>query len=153
MRSLRLRALADAPDAFGTTSDEASREPPEYWEGRARTGAGSDTTIIVIAAECERWLGMARGDDEGERPPVVEIASVWVDPSKRRSGVAQAMLAAIERWANDRGAAALHLWVTDTNSPARALYARLGFVDTGQTAPVRPGSALREMLMVRELAR
>ena len=34
LRAIRLRALREAPDAFGTTLEEAEARPPEDWEGQ-----------------------------------------------------------------------------------------------------------------------
>ena len=49
----------------------------------------------------------------------------------RRSGVATALFAAAAAWAREAGIQELHLDVQEVTEPARALYEKLGFVDTG----------------------
>ena len=52
-RALRLRALADAPDAFGITLAEAADNPESVWRERAQ-GPGP----VVMAFEGERAVAM-----------------------------------------------------------------------------------------------
>jgi GNAT superfamily N-acetyltransferase len=47
--------------------------------------------------------------------------------SYRRQRLAEAVLAAIARWAGERGAERMYLQVELENAPARSLYARVGF--------------------------
>jgi ribosomal protein S18 acetylase RimI-like enzyme len=151
LKALRLRALAESPDAFGTTLAEADRRPDDDWAGQAALGATSDTTAIVVAVDSEDWLGMARGVREPEQADAVEFVSLWVDPARRRSGIATALFEAVAQWARERGARRLQLWVTETNTPAKSLYVRLGFVETGEITPHPSNPALREVQLIRDL--
>jgi RimJ/RimL family protein N-acetyltransferase len=45
----------------------------------------------------------------------------------------------------------VHLWVTETNAPARALYERCGFALTGERQPVPSHPGLDEVAMTRPL--
>ncbi len=153
LKSIRLRAFAESPDAFGTTLAEARREPNRFWSGLAELAASSDSLTIIVAAEGDDWYGLARGSIEVEQPDQAELASLWVDPARRHSGVATALCEAIAHWAGGRRATCLRLWVTETNNPARNLYRRLGFVETDQFAPHPANPALREVLMIRNLQR
>jgi GNAT superfamily N-acetyltransferase len=47
--------------------------------------------------------------------------------SYRRQRFGEGVLAAIARWAGDRGAERMYLQVEVENAPARSLYARVGF--------------------------
>jgi RimJ/RimL family protein N-acetyltransferase len=49
------------------------------------------------------------------------------------------VLRTLEDWASAR-LLQLHLDVNTTNARARAVYERYGFVATGETRPLRPGS-------------
>jgi GNAT superfamily N-acetyltransferase len=151
LKAIRLQALADAPEAFGTTLAEAKRHRDDYWEDLAERGAHSDALTIVVAEDGEAWLGMARGFWESERPDEVDFVSLWVDPTRRRTGIAANLLGAVAQWARGRGAKRLQLWVTETNVPAKSLYLRLGFAETGETAPHPSIPSLREVQMIREL--
>lgn len=150
-RKIRLRALADAPDAFGTTLAEAQAQTDAYWHQRVAASASSNTRFLAIAKVGDKWVGVAGGMFEDENTEVAEIVSVWVDPDHRRSGVAAALLETVTDWARGRGAKRLHLWVTETNEPARKLYRRVGFIETGEMAPVREESELVEVQLWRAL--
>jgi GNAT superfamily N-acetyltransferase len=52
-----------------------------------------------------------------------------VVPEFRGRGIGRALLAEAERLAVDRGLCKLTLEVQETNTPARTLYERFGFVD------------------------
>jgi GNAT superfamily N-acetyltransferase len=76
-----------------------------------------------------------------------EVDSLFED-QQVRSVLAGRLLDAVMAWARDLGAERVHLWVTEGNSPAIALYERFGFAFTGESAPVRSDSALKELKMV-----
>ena len=58
---------------------------------------------------------------------VVCYQSVVTDPSRRRRGLARRVMATLAAWAGEHGARAACLEVEAANSPALALYDRLGF--------------------------
>jgi ribosomal protein S18 acetylase RimI-like enzyme len=58
------------------------------------------------------------------------IAQIVVDPSCRRAGLAFELVAAAGDASRQAGHSALSLIVAEANRPARALYARMGFVET-----------------------
>jgi GNAT superfamily N-acetyltransferase len=143
LRSLRLRALADCPDAFGSTLAEESAYREDDWRAWTRTAA------VFIAYRHGEPVGLAAGV-EGDDPRERRLVAAWVDPSHRRAGAASALLGAVERWARDRRATALSLWVTRSNQPARTLYLRRGFLPSGRTKalPGRP-ALVEEQLVLR----
>ena len=61
---------------------------------------------------------------------------MYVRPRGRGRGVGEALVAAVIGWAAARRATSVHLWVTETNAPARALYQRCGFALTGERQPL-----------------
>ncbi len=64
----------------------------------------------------------------------LHINNVAVHPSTRRRGVGRALVAAALAAAAHRGASRAWLEVRSANVAARALYARLGFVERGRRA-------------------
>ena len=56
------------------------------------------------------------------------ITDVWVDPARRRHGLALAVMQELVRWAAERGATTTYLQTRGDNPAALALYDRLGFV-------------------------
>ncbi len=152
LRALRLRALAEAPTAFGQTLAEAQKRTDDEWTLRAREAATSGTDVIFVAEDQGQWHGMAGAFVLQDRPDTVRLVAMWVDPFRRRSGVGVALIGAIVAWARARDAKHVDLWVTETNEPARALYIRQGFVATDRTKALPSNPSLQEVLMARELA-
>jgi GNAT superfamily N-acetyltransferase len=143
LRDVRLRALAEAPSAFGSTlARERGRTEAEWrqWAGRGRTGRG----VTFVAEDGERFVGLAGGYPEEEHPEAVHLVSMWVDPAERQGGLGRALVDAVVGWARDRGALMVNLWVTDGNGPAIALYRSCGFQPTGQHQPLPSNTSLRE---------
>jgi ribosomal protein S18 acetylase RimI-like enzyme len=72
---------------------------------------------------------------------------MWVDPRYRRWGVARALVDQAVRWAAERPAREVILWVADHNTAARRLYERTGFQPTGARQPLPSNSAITESLL------
>jgi ribosomal protein S18 acetylase RimI-like enzyme len=87
----------------------------------------------------------------GAEDGVVELISMWVSPAGRGRGVGDALIADVERWARSKGATLLRLAVSDGNEAAAALYARNGFVLTGELGDLMPDGVRRERVMEKRL--
>jgi ribosomal protein S18 acetylase RimI-like enzyme len=74
-------------------------------------------------------------------------------PTARRRGVAQALAERAVRWAQERQAREVTLWVADHNIPARMLYERVGFKPTGECQPLPSNTSLTESLFRLSLNR
>ncbi|WP_338144494.1 GNAT family N-acetyltransferase [Neoroseomonas marina] len=61
-----------------------------------------------------------------------EVLTIAVRPALRRSGVGRALLTALVETAAAAGAETLFLEVSESNGPARQLYAALGAVEAGR---------------------
>ena len=141
---MRLRALADAPYAFGSTWEHERVNTEKQWrnaiESRARFVANLDGAI----------LGMAAAGDSGD-PRAASLTSLWVDHRARGTGLGDSLVLAAVAWAIDAGYEQLILWVTDGNTHAQKLYERHGFVRTGSVQQVRPGEDSLEFEMALSL--
>jgi GNAT superfamily N-acetyltransferase len=129
LKSVRLAALAESPEAFGSDYATEAEFPDDDWRQWARDWA------TFIALQHQVPIGMAAGvptDDPDER----KLIAAWVHPDHRGHGVAAALVEAVQRWAREEQAVRLSLWVTQTNQPAVQLYRRLGFAPTGFTKPL-----------------
>jgi len=150
LRAIRLRALADAPMAFGSTLADEQARPDEFWRGRAAGGATDADRATFIAERDGAWVGLGicvlEEGGAGARP--AWVFGMWVDPAVRRQGTAQTLLRVLAGWARERGADVLNLHVVATNAPATALYERLGFHATGATEPLPHTPSVRENHMV-----
>lgn len=143
-RSLRREALADAPDAFGSSLAQwsGSGDSEERWRGRLVAVAHN-----VVAELGGKPVGMvsATAPAGGD----VELLSMWVAPSARGKGVGDALVAEVCRWAQESGARRALLDVRSANGHAITLYERHGFVDAGPAS--QPGDPHPERRMVAVL--
>lgn len=136
LRSIRLRALAESPGAFGTTFAEAAAESAEGWERQVREIA----TFVAVVEGCD--MGLVRGaprerdGDSGDFSG--DLRSMWVAPEARRRGVATGLIDAVVQWARGEGLRRLALEVVESNGPAISLYTRKGFVPTGNRSCFPP---------------
>src|SRR3954449_1869374 len=128
LRDLRLRALADSPDAFLTTLEEASVRTDDEWR------AWSASSVIFVD---DAFTGMAGGFVQEDGVPM--LFGMWVAPERRGSGLAEALARAVVEWARALGAPRLVLWVAIGNAAAERFYERIGFVPTGVEADLRNG--------------
>jgi GNAT superfamily N-acetyltransferase len=144
LKDLRIRALAESPDAFGPTREQAAREPDAYWqEGARRFATGSQRLFIARRAGEPVALASAVADNEGAG----HIGAMWVDPRARGGGLGRRMLETACEWLTDRGSRRIVLWVTEGNGRAQTLYENRGFALTGVTRPLREGSPLLNLEM------
>jgi ribosomal protein S18 acetylase RimI-like enzyme len=148
LRELRLRALADTPDAFASTLQKEAAFPEQVWRQRAEGGAGS---VNFIAWEAGAGIGMAAIFAVAGAPGRMHLVGMWVDPQHRRRGVAQALVEQAVHWAEKRRATEVILWVADHNIAARRLYERVGFRPTDERQPLPSNPALGESLFRRSL--
>ena len=140
-RALRLAALRDAPDAFGSTLAREEAFPEIEWITRLATGAASPLNCPLVAEDdAQRAVGLAWVRIEAEDPSAATLYQVWVDPEARRQRIGAAMLEAAVRWARDAGASALKLHVALGPDSALEFYRSAGFVESGARSPLRPGS-------------
>ena len=138
VKETRLRALADAPQAFGSTLDrEVHLDKPE-WQSRVANGHW------FLASSQGRPVGIAAGVG---RPDERQIVSMWVEPDHRGSGAAAKLVEAICAEARSEGSTAITLWVADGNARARRFYERLGFRSTGERQPLPSAPEIGEERM------
>ena len=141
-RDLRRRVLSTDPDAFGSTLEREQRFTEADW--RARVGSGR----AFVAWLDDRPVGM--GGWVPEESGSSSVVAMWVEPAARGRGIGQRVLERV--LATAPPGATVGLWVADGN-PARDLYAKAGFVGTGEVAPLRPGSSLTKSRMERRGSR
>jgi len=83
---------------------------------------------LLLAVDDDAAIGTAALRRVG--PDTAEIKRMWVDPSKRRSGIGRSMLDRLLEAANDAGYARVVLDSPDFMIAAHALYRTRGFQDT-----------------------
>jgi len=119
-RDVRVRALAEDPDAFACSAHLLGADAPEeQW----RRALGDRT--IHLAVDAGRDVGMI-GLRPGAEP---ELVSMWVAPEARRAGVGRLLVDAVVEQARERPVV---LRVMAGNDAAIAFYAGRGFVLTSR---------------------
>jgi ribosomal protein S18 acetylase RimI-like enzyme len=131
-RDIRLRSLADSPDAFSSTLEREQTFTEDDWRRRLSGPVYAVTDPGPVAVG-----GIF--DDDG----ALHVWGMWTDPAHRGRGHARRILDALI----PAGTAA-RLDVNITNGDARTVYERYGFVATGDVEPLRPGSDQRVERMV-----
>lgn len=127
-RDCRLAALAESPDAFGSTLAQwtGDGDTEQRWRGRLEGVAFN--VVLTVAG---RPVGMVSATAPG-REGAVELISMWVAPSARGQGVGDAAIDAVLTWARaEYGDIPVVLSVKANNKPATLLYERHGFADAG----------------------
>jgi ribosomal protein S18 acetylase RimI-like enzyme len=147
-RELRLRALAEAPYAFGSklADWQGAGDREQRWRDRLMW-KGAHNVVGLLDA---RPAGMASGmpADDGS----VELISMWVAPEGRGRGLGEALVGEVERWAGSTGADRFVLAVVASNARALAFYRRLGFIEKGMLPRESEDEAL-ELRMEKPLRR
>ena len=133
-QALRLRALRESPEAFGSTYAEEVGRPLDAVASRL---AADPVTSVVLAAAPAPGGPLVGGvgcyrESGRKRRHVGVVWGLFVAPEARGRGVGRALLAAlvthVRAWP---GLEQLTLTVVPENAAARALYVRYGFRPVG----------------------
>jgi len=146
MRDVRLAALREAPQAFGSTYAREASFTEAQWRGRISDRAVTYVAYLPDLAEPAGIAG-AYVEDDGS----AELVSMWVRPAARGHKVGESLIEATASWARSNDFDTLYLWVTESNAQARRLYERYGFTETGERQPLPSDPAVPEIRMRRPL--
>jgi ribosomal protein S18 acetylase RimI-like enzyme len=147
-RSIRLEALREGSDAFGTTFEKESAEPLQYFVDRL------DRNAVFGGFFGNSLMGIA-GFYQQEGTKMNHKGVLWgmyVKPEARGSGLATALVETVLGHAS-KEVEQVHLTVVVNNLRARRLYERMGFVEYGlekESLKYR-GAYFDEALMVKFL--
>jgi len=147
-REIRLAALAESPDAFGSSLERSRQYTEEIWRDRL-------TTAVTFAAEREadrRLLGIASGLPTAIAGTAALIG-MWVAPEARRQGIGEALVQRVIAWALEAGVSRLELEVTVGNDRAERLYARCEFARAEQATWHSPEDGHRTITMARAVGK
>ncbi|WP_338761858.1 GNAT family N-acetyltransferase [Massilia sp. METH4] len=143
-RALRLAALADSPDAFGSTLADAQARADATWQALLAQAVAAPEQLPLLAEVAGESAGLTWAQVEGGNAVVYQV---WVAPDYRGRGIARALLERAIGWARDRGATVMELGVTAGDTPAVRLYRRLGFEAMGAPIPMPNRNGLHEQPM------
>lgn len=141
-RDVRLRSLADSPDAFGSTLAAEQERTPDAWAARLSAAAVSGHDYPLIAELAGTAIGLVWAKVDATNSSLVNLFQMWVAPECRGRGIAARLLREAIEWARSRDASLVQLGVTCGDTAAVRLYVREGFREFGSPEPLRPGSPL-----------
>jgi GNAT superfamily N-acetyltransferase len=145
-RDVRLRALADAPFAFGSSVQEEEM----LTEDELRTKLIH--RMQLVAQEGTAIVGTVGGERCDDVDGAALLVSMWVCPLARGRGVGDLLVHTILDWATAQGHDQVRLWFAEGNQSAARLYSRHGFVLTGERQLIREDDPLRfELAMSRRI--
>jgi ribosomal protein S18 acetylase RimI-like enzyme len=131
-RALRLRALREEPEAFGSSWEEENARPLEQTVARLQA---EGITAFGGFDDAGKLAGMVRlrRQDGVKAEHKADIISMYVAPEVRGRGLGRMLLgAAIAQARSTPGIEQLLLAVNTTNTPARNLYLAMGFEPFGR---------------------
>ena len=132
-RDVRLRSLADTPDAFGSTLEREQAFTDEEWLTRLSPPA------VLVLDEVGHPVGLGGGFED--RPGALLVVAMWLDPGWRGRGLSRRILDLVVDWARAHDLD-VELDVARDATSARMAYERYGFVPTGDETPLREGSTV-----------
>ena len=90
-RNLRLKALKEEPQAFGSTYEDNNKHPDEYWQQRLEDTLTKKTQWLVFAKLNGILVGMVGGFAEKE-PDNAHVIAVYVTPEARGKGISKLLM-------------------------------------------------------------
>jgi RimJ/RimL family protein N-acetyltransferase len=128
-KALRLEALREHPEAFGTDYDEDLGQPESVWIDRLTNSIDNPGGCIALAdagGELAAMAGVFRRDSVKVRH-VATIWGVYVRPKYRGQQLVDRMIAELLNWCRANQVGIVHLTVVTSNGPAIRCYLRCGF--------------------------
>jgi len=129
-RSIRLEALQNDPEAFGSTFEKESAQPDQYFIDRVTRNA------VFGGFTGEKLLGVA-GFYPLEGTKMKHKGVLWgmyVRPEARGTGLAAALVEDLLQYASAQ-VEQVQLTVAAGNPRARRFYQRMGFIEYGVEQP------------------
>lgn len=151
-QALRLSALRDSPDAFGSTYALESEHPEHFWVERVQSAFASRSDRVLFAEKDGQACGLIWCKLSATESGMADIYQMWVAPSARGLRAGYGLLDAAIGWAKGKGATRVRLGVTETNEAAIRLYRNYGFCPNGDVEALREGSPLMSQTWVLDLS-
>jgi len=110
-RDIRLAALKDAPDAFGSIYTESIRYTDAQWQDRLQDlNPATDQPMTILDDGRFVCLGWSRIEQLDSR--VANLYSMWVAPTHRGHGLGRRLVNSAIDWAKGQGMEQMELDVT-----------------------------------------
>lgn len=140
-KRIRLEALELEPQAFGTTYDEASSKPDEYWRNKLSTIADNIFVFARVGGEIVGTVGAYFEDGQAT------IVGLYLRKEFRGMGLGKKLVQEIIKEIQVRGIGKVKLDVRPTQKTARALYQSLGFTYASEKETKHQDGEIPELRM------
>lgn len=156
-RALRLRGLAEHPDAFTSDYAQEAVRPPSALANRLAPPADAPHDCVLGAFDGATLVGVV-GFEVAPRKKIAHkghVFGMFVPRERTGAGIGRALVAALVTRARAiDGLAKIDLTVTASNAAAKALYEHAGFVAWGveRAAIVVDGTPYDKVYMTKWLA-
>jgi ribosomal protein S18 acetylase RimI-like enzyme len=147
LKQLRLGALRDSPDSFSPLYEEYSDREDTYWLSAAERSAQTTRYELFVAEFEDIPCGLVSGYADEE--DIGHIGAMWASPETRGKGIGKTLLSHVLNYLLDHRCQQIKLTVTETNQVAIKLYESMGFKMTGSHEPLREGSELKNLEMMK----
>ena len=146
LRSLRLAALKDAPDAFGAKHEDELLISDSQWQDRLKY----TYWCFVVADGVDIGL-LAVDKADKDRNSDCWLSSWWISDAFRGQGVAQLMMEWVIKLSRENDWKIIGLGVWPENLRARSAYKKLGFVEADKPLPSRSKPGQMYLGMYRQV--
>jgi len=145
LRAIRLEALLDTPDAYGSTYKTVVTYPEEQWREMI------EHSLYFIAERAGRTVGMVSGGLNDQHPGTRWLYGMYVTPRSRGTEVAPSLVSVVVDRAKAESASELYLHVTSNVARAKAFYEKMGFAPTGERQAMQRDRRLTLVTMSKSL--
>lgn len=149
-KSLRLRALKEDPQAFGSSYEKEIQHPDEKWQSRL-----ADNELLVFAKMNGLVVGMmgAFQTDSDKISNSATVYGVYVSSEARGKGISGKLIEELLNLLKGNDIATANLTVNKDQQAAVGLYKKYGFWVTGEEESIM-GDGLKhtELLMAKKLS-
>lgn len=129
---LRLQALHDHPESFGSDYEESRRKGPTYTE-RGYFDGGVNRLFASFTDKGELIAQAGTYEELGKCSHIAKIISVYTHPDHRGRGLASRLVQlAIDHLHHFPDITSIRISVNSNNAPALHIYEKMGFVTWGK---------------------
>ena len=126
-REVRLQALLDSPDAFGSSYEVEAMRSNSEWQQVIETALASGKNHVYLAESDGVVCGLVWCKLSAVEAGLAEIFQMWVNSKHRGMRVGEKLLQAAIACARNHRIERISLEVTATNYAAAAFYQSQGF--------------------------
>lgn len=146
LRSIRLASLAESPQSFGLTLEEASKYSDDQWKDRAGNRTPPAYFIVRAGDTLAGLIGGVLIESD------FNLIAMWVAPTHRGTGIGKALISELFAHASHSGHAQVTLMVSPSNASASNLYMRMGFEFTDHFEPLESNTSITLQRMICKLS-